>query len=158
MTATGVTFQIYAVASNGTETASTVLPAIYAKDIATGTMSVKIAQAIPNRRAYYFPKGDDAPTIKFNARLYGTGFPDGRPDQATGWMTYAYSGGEWIGPFANSLLKVTASEYTKELPVNSYWWIETKTTKRAGGYFEIYEMEIGLIRSFYTIKDEIRST
>ena len=156
MTATGVTFQIYTLSAAGVETASTVLPAIYAKDIATGTMSVKIAQAIPGRRAYYFPKGDDAPTVKFNARLYGSGFPDGRPDQATNWMTYTYSSG-WVGPFANTLLKVTASEYT-ELPVNSYWWIDTKTTKRAGGYYGIYEMELGLIRSFYTINDAIRST
>lgn len=152
MTATGITFQIYTVSSSGTETQGSALPAIFAKDIASGTNAIKIAQAIPGRREYYFPKGDDAPKVKINCKLYGPNVP-GKTDNATAWQHTSIS----TGVFANTLLKATASEYL-EIPVNSYWWVDSNTIKRSGGTFNIFEMELGLIRSFYTINDTARST
>ena len=114
--------------------------------------AIKIAQAIPGRREYYFPKGDDAPKVKINCKLYGPNVP-GKTDNATAWQHTSIS----TGVFANTLLKATASEYL-EIPVNSYWWVDSNTIKRSGGTFNIFEMELGLIRSFYTINDTARST
>jgi hypothetical protein len=156
MTATGIIFKIITISSSGTESDGATLPAIFSKDIAISTNAVKIAQPIPGRREYYFPKGDDAPKAKINCRLYGSGIT-GKTDNATAWMQNVYSGGAWTGVFANTLLKVVSSEYD-EFKADSYWWVDNKTIKRSGGYYNIFEMEIAFIRSFYTIQDAIRST
>jgi len=147
MAATGVTFQVYTISASGIESPSTTLPAVLSKDIATGTQAVKIAMAIPGRRQYYFPKGDEGPTAKINCRLYGSGIP-GKSDQHTLW---AHTD-KITGVFANSLIKVVASEYA-EFPVGSAWWVDNKTIKRSGGYYNIWEMELGLTRSYRTVQD-----
>jgi len=141
MAATGVTFQVYTISASGIESPSTTLPDILAKDIATGTQAVKIAMPIPGRRQYYFPKGDEGPTAKLNSRLYGSEVP-GKSDQYTLWNSL----------FANTLLKVVSTEYP-EFPTGSSWWIDNLTIKRAGGYYNIWEMELGLTRSYHTVQD-----
>lgn len=151
MTAIGITFRIYTISAAGVETASTTLPAIFAKDISTSTQAVKIAQPIPGRREYYFPKGDESPKAKINARIYGSDVP-GRTDQITLWKHTDKD----TGVFGNTLLKVSASEYT-EFPVGSYWWVDSITIKRSGGYYNIFEMELALTRSFRTILDVERA-
>jgi hypothetical protein len=148
---TGTEFMIITIAESGVESNSTVLPAVRAKNISTSTQAMKIAKAIPGRRMLYIRMGDMGPTVKFNARLYTTEIP-GHSDEHGPW---AHNG--LGGVFANTLLKVTTAELV-ELPIDSYWWVDSKTIVREGGYYGIYNMELTLTRSFFTVKDVARGT
>jgi hypothetical protein len=148
---TGTIFTIINIAADGTETSGTVLPEIRAKNISTSTQATKIAKAIPGRRMLYIRMGDMGPTVKLTARLYSPEIP-GHSDEHGPWAHNGIG-----GVFANTLLQVTSAELA-ELPSSSYWWVESKTITREGGYFGIYNMELVLTRSFFTVKDVARGT
>ena len=149
---TGVVFAPVAIAANGAETVGSNFYAIMIRDVALSTIGVKKAIPVPGRRMGFIPMGDEGPQIKFSARLYGSGIT-GRNDQASQWAPYTAT-----SVMGSSLLKATSSEYTLEIPVNSYWWVDTVTMKRNNGSFAIYETDFSFFRSFYDINDNERST
>jgi hypothetical protein len=148
---TGTVFTIINISNAGVESSGTALPLIHAKNISTSTQATKIAKAIPGRRMLYIRMGDMGPTVKLNARLYSAAVP-GHSEEHGPWAHNGIG-----GVFANTLLKVTTYEL-EELPLNSYWWVDSKTINREGGYFGIYNMELVLTRSFFTVKDAARVT
>jgi hypothetical protein len=145
-------FTIINIGESGTESNGSALPGIDAKNISTSTIATKIAKPLPGRRMLYIRMGDQGPTVKLNARLYSSAVP-GHSEEHGPW---AHNGTG--GVFANTLLKVTTYGGLEELPASSYWWVDSKTITREGGYFGIYNMELTLTRSWFTVKDVARGS
>lgn len=148
MVATGVTFGLVPITwspySEGTPVSRS---AVISKEISIASRGTKIEQPVPPaasdsaeaNKPIYYPMGIQGDVVKMTAYIKGP-------------TNYAL----WKPVVQGNLLYVSSSEY-EELPVASYWWVETNTISRKGGMAAasntgtlvgLWNHELSIIRSY----------
>ncbi len=130
-----VTFQLYRVVSDGTESSVESLTALSVEKLARSSTGKKTAQPVMFETEVWIPQGHEGPQIKIS-----------------GYTT----GSSWLDVLFGDLVKVTSSTYT-EFPANTYWWVDNITMNRESSYGTLWKYDLTLIRSWRTIKGVLRS-
>jgi len=149
--ATGVVFKPVAITWNpySEGTPGTALPALLAMDISRTSQGTKINTGIPpaagstagGNKSTFFPMGSEGPIVKLSGRLHLSA-------SATTWMEV----------MQGDLLYVDSSEYI-ELPASGirYWWVDKPVFSRKKGYWDIWEYELTVTKSWRNGKQVLRT-
>lgn len=134
----GVTFRLVAVAENGSESLSTILPAISPNTISRSTRAKKYATAIRDKRPIWIPLGSEGPTVKSKSKLHSS-------------ADYT----SWDAVQSNDLLYVSATTLS-EFPSGSYWRVDQLDINREGGWVSLWILDMTLERSWYNSQGDLR--
>ena len=147
MSATGVIFKKVTInwASSGSpysESIGAVLPALISQDISKASQGTKLNTGIPpaagssqgGNKSIFFPMGSEGPIVKISGRIHGSA-------NASAWMDVQQG----------DLLYVDSTEYI-ELPASGirYWWVDKPVVSRKKGYWDMWDYELTLYKSWRT--------